>query len=120
MHICTDKALFAELRIGKLIIIRTKSSPIQPQGIRIVKFKPYINTIKGRPQYNTIVLKEYLYIPTFPINIVSSYHLYNSGGILIKNKLYNAFRKLITLLNFKGSGFHIQLRRLQPPKTNYT
>jgi len=38
--------------------------------------------------------------------------------MLIKNKLYSASRKLITLLNFKDSGFHIQLRGLQPPKTN--
>jgi len=78
----------------------------------MVKFKPYTNTIGGRPQYNTIVLKEYLYILTFPVNIVSSYRLYNLGGILIKNKFYSAFRKLITLLDFKGSGFYIRLRGL--------
>jgi len=86
----------------------------------MVKLKPYTGIIGGRPQYSTIVLKECLYIPTFPVNIVSSYRFYNSGGMLIKNKLYSAFKKLIALLDFKGSGFHIRLRGSRPLETNYT
>ena len=49
VYICTDKALFAKLRIGKLVIVRTKGSPVQLQGISMVKLKPYTSTIGGRP-----------------------------------------------------------------------
>jgi len=73
----------------------------------MVKLEPYTGIVRGRPQYSTVVLKECLYVPTFPVNIVSSHRLYNLGGVLIKNKLYSAFRKLIALLDFKGSGFYI-------------
>jgi len=49
VYIYTNKVLFAELRIGKLAIVRTGGGPVQPQGIGIVKFKPYTSIIRGRP-----------------------------------------------------------------------
>jgi len=49
VHIYTDKALFVELRTGKLAMVRTGGGPVQPQGIGIVKLKPYTSTIGGRP-----------------------------------------------------------------------
>jgi len=49
MYIYINKALFAKLRTKKLAIVRTGGGPIQPQGIGIIKFKPYTGTVRGRP-----------------------------------------------------------------------
>ena len=54
----------------------------------------------GLALYTTISLTDTLYISGFPLNIISSYKFYTSGGTLIKQKLYLATQKVIILLNF--------------------
>ncbi|KAK4158633.1 hypothetical protein QBC43DRAFT_223854, partial [Cladorrhinum sp. PSN259] len=69
--------------------------------------------------YNNISLKETLYIPSFPLNITSSYKLYLSGGTLIKEKAYTSSRKLLNLLNFQKNGFFFIPKNASKAIINY-
>ena len=60
---------------------------------------------EGKAVYTPITLKQTLYIPGFPLNIVSGHRLYLSGGSLVKEKLYTTSKKVVALLNFQKSGF---------------
>ena len=106
MHICNDKSLFTGLRKPeKLGLVRTGGGLVTPQGIGTVRVEFLSGYNEGKPVYTTITLKQTLYIPGFPLNIVSGHRLYLSGGSLVKEKLYTASKKVVALLNFQKSGF---------------
>ena len=71
---------------------------------------------EGTAFYNTLTLTKTLYIPGFPLNIVSGHRLYASGGALIKQRLYSAAYKIIALLNFQKSSFFFLTRGLEATK----
>lgn len=106
VYIYNDKRLFTSLRKPeKLGLVRTGGGTITPQGIGTVRVEFLSSYNEGKPVYSTITLKQTLYIPGFPLNIVSGYRLYLSSGSLIKEKLYTASKKIVALLNFQKSGF---------------
>ena len=85
MHICNNKGLFLNLKKpGKLGPVRTGGGLVILYSIGFIKVEFLIGYKKGIAQYNTINLKEVLYIPGFLLNIVSSYRLYALGNTLIK------------------------------------
>ena len=101
MHICNDKRLFTGLRKPeKLGLVRTGGGPVTPQGIGTVRVEFLSGYDEGKPVYTTITLKQTLYIPGFPLNIVSGHRLYAAGGTLMKERLYTASKKVVVLLNF--------------------
>src|SRR5690606_27760644 len=107
VHICNDKALFKELQTPStgLGVILTGGGPMKPQGIGTVKIMVLSGYKENKPVYTDMILLKTLYIPDFPLNIVSGHKLYKSGGILSKQTLFSANRKPLGLLNFSKSGF---------------
>jgi hypothetical protein len=116
VHICTDRSLFSELRrSGNLGVVRTGGGPVSPQGVGTVKVNFFTGLSEGKAQFKPITLTETLYIPDFPLNVVSGHRLYASGGTLIKERLYSASRKLIASLDFQKSGFFFTVKGARSP-----
>ncbi|KAK2066303.1 hypothetical protein P8C59_000132 [Phyllachora maydis] len=67
------------------------------------------------PTYTKLVLDNVLYLPNININIVSRVRHYNSGGCLIKETLYRGNRRYIAVLDFKKSGFFLNVKGSSKP-----
>ena len=80
------------------------------EGVGTVKLEVLAGFKEGKAFYNTLTLTKTLYILGFPLNIISGHRLYASGGTLIKQRLYSAAYKIITLLNFQKSSFFFLIR----------
>ncbi|KAK2068702.1 hypothetical protein P8C59_003330 [Phyllachora maydis] len=70
---------------------------------------------KAPPTYTKLVLDNVLYLPNININIVSRVRYYNSGGCLIKETLYRGNRRCIAVLDFKKSGFFLNIKGSSKP-----
>ncbi|KAK2070639.1 hypothetical protein P8C59_005116 [Phyllachora maydis] len=70
---------------------------------------------KAPPTYTKLVLDNVLYLPNININIVSRVRYYNSGGCLIKETLYRGDRRCIAVLDFKKSGFFLNVKGSSKP-----
>ncbi|KAK2068605.1 hypothetical protein P8C59_003237 [Phyllachora maydis] len=70
---------------------------------------------KAPPTYTKLVLDNVLYLPNIDINIVSGVRHYNSGGCLIKETLYGGNRCCIAILDFKKSGFFLNVKGSSKP-----
>jgi len=55
-----------------------------PQGVGTVRISFFTGYSNGKAQFAPVTLTEVLYIPGFPLNVVSGDRLYASGGTLIK------------------------------------
>ncbi|KAK2068663.1 hypothetical protein P8C59_003293 [Phyllachora maydis] len=67
------------------------------------------------PTYTKLVLDNVLYLPNIDINIISRVRHYNSGGCLIKETLYRGDRRYIAILDFKKSGFFLDVKGSSKP-----
>ncbi|KAK4158592.1 hypothetical protein QBC43DRAFT_188930, partial [Cladorrhinum sp. PSN259] len=106
VHICNNKALFTDLRYSSSLgTVGTGGGPVKPKGVGTVKVEFLTGFKDNTAVYSSVFLKETLYIPSFPLNIVSGHRLYLSGGTLIKQKAYTGTRKLLGLLDFRKNGF---------------
>ncbi|KAM7182530.1 hypothetical protein V8F33_014242, partial [Rhypophila sp. PSN 637] len=116
VHICNNRALFQDYeKLKKPGMVSTGGGPITPQGKGTVEITALVGYEKEAPVYSTMALSNCLYIPTFPLNIVSGHRLYASGGTLIKQKLFSASRKPLALLNFSDNGFFLTVKGVRPP-----
>ncbi|KAK2070841.1 hypothetical protein P8C59_005308 [Phyllachora maydis] len=70
---------------------------------------------KAPPTYTKLVLDNVLYLPNIDINIVSGVRHYDSGGCLIKETLYGGDRRCIAVLDFKKSGFFLDVKGSSKP-----
>ncbi|KAK2066746.1 hypothetical protein P8C59_000535 [Phyllachora maydis] len=70
---------------------------------------------KAPSTYTKLVLDNVLYLPNIDINIVSGVRYYNSGGCLIKETLYRGDRRYIAVLDFKKSGFFLDVKGSSKP-----
>ncbi|KAK2070867.1 hypothetical protein P8C59_005329 [Phyllachora maydis] len=70
---------------------------------------------KAPPTYTKLVLNNVLYLPNININIISGVRYYNSGGCLIKETLYRGDRRCIAILDFKKSGFFLNIKGSSKP-----
>ncbi|KAK2073306.1 hypothetical protein P8C59_007595 [Phyllachora maydis] len=61
------------------------------------------------------ILDNVLYLPNININIVSRVKHYDSGGYLIKETLYRGNRRCIAILDFKKSGFFLNVKGSSKP-----
>ncbi|KAK2069816.1 hypothetical protein P8C59_004363 [Phyllachora maydis] len=70
---------------------------------------------KAPSTYTKLVLDNVLYLPSIDINIISKVRHYNSGGCLIKETLYRGNRRYIAILDFKKSGFFLNVKGSSKP-----
>ncbi|KAK2074026.1 hypothetical protein P8C59_008263 [Phyllachora maydis] len=114
-HISNSKERFTTFtpNTGQLRPINTGNSPISPAGIGSITLE--VLSRKAPPTYTKLVLDNILYLPNIDINIVSRVGHYNSGGCLIKETLYGGDRRCIAVLDFKKSGFFLDVKGSSKP-----
>ncbi|KAK2072157.1 hypothetical protein P8C59_006529 [Phyllachora maydis] len=98
---------------GQLRPINTGNGPVSPAGIGSITLE--VLSRKAPPTYTKLVLDNVLYLPNIDINIVSGVRHYDSGGCLIKETLYGSDRRCIAVLDFKKSGFFLDVKGSSKP-----
>ncbi|KAK2068584.1 hypothetical protein P8C59_003216 [Phyllachora maydis] len=98
---------------GQLRPINTGNGPISPASIGSITLE--VLSRKAPPPYTKLVLDNVLYLPNIDINIVSGVRHYDSGGCLIKETLYRGDRCYIAILDFKKSGFFLNVKGSSKP-----
>ncbi|KAK2074247.1 hypothetical protein P8C59_008468 [Phyllachora maydis] len=94
-------------------ISNSKERPISPASIGSITLE--VLSRKAPPTYTKLVLDNVLYLPNIDINIVSGVRHYDSGGCLIKETLYRGNRRYIAILDFKKSGFFLDVKGSSKP-----
>ncbi|KAK2068163.1 hypothetical protein P8C59_002820 [Phyllachora maydis] len=114
-HISNSKERFTTFtpNIGQLRPINTGNGPVSPAGIGFITLE--VLSRKAPPTYTKLVLDNVLYLPNININIVSGVRHYDSGGCLIKETLYRGNRRCIAVLDFKKSGFFLNVKGSSKP-----
>ncbi|KAK2068570.1 hypothetical protein P8C59_003203 [Phyllachora maydis] len=114
-HISNSKERFTTFtpNIGQLRPINTGNSPVSPASIGSITLE--VLSRKAPPTYTKLVLDNVLYLPNININIVSRVRHYDSGGCLIKETLYRGDRRCIAILDFKKSGFFLNVKGSSKP-----
>ncbi|KAK2074920.1 hypothetical protein P8C59_009090 [Phyllachora maydis] len=114
-HISNSKERFTTFtpNTGQLRPINTGNSPVSPAGIGSITLE--VLSRKAPPTYTKLVLDNVLYLPNIDINIVSGVRHYNSGDCLIKETLYGGDRRCIAILDFKKSGFFLNVKGSSKP-----
>ncbi|KAK2066754.1 hypothetical protein P8C59_000543 [Phyllachora maydis] len=114
-HISNSKERFTTFtpNTGQLRPINTGNSPVSPASIGSIILE--VLSRKAPPTYTKLVLDNVLYLPNIDINIVSRVRYYNSGGCLIKETLYGGDRRYIAVLDFKKSGFFLNVKGSSKP-----
>ncbi|KAK2066261.1 hypothetical protein P8C59_000092 [Phyllachora maydis] len=114
-HISNSKERFTTFtpNTGQLRPINTGNGPVSPASIGSITLE--VLSRKAPPTYTKLVLDNVLYLPNIDINIVSRVRHYNSGGCLIKETLYRGDRRCIAVLDFKKSGFFLDVKGSSKP-----
>ncbi|KAK2071862.1 hypothetical protein P8C59_006252 [Phyllachora maydis] len=114
-HISNSKERFTTFtpNTGQLRPINTGNGPVSPAGIGSITLE--VLSRKAPPTYTKLVLDNGLYLPNIDINIVSGVRHYDSGGCLIKETLYRGDRRCIAVLDFKKSGFFLDVKGSSKP-----
>ncbi|KAK2069746.1 hypothetical protein P8C59_004300 [Phyllachora maydis] len=114
-HISNSKERFTTFtpNTGQLRPINTGNGPISPASIGSITLE--VLSRKAPPTYTKLVLDNILYLPNIDINIVSRVRHYNSGGCFIKETLYRGNRRCIAVLDFKKSGFFLDVKGSSKP-----
>ncbi|KAK2070496.1 hypothetical protein P8C59_004983 [Phyllachora maydis] len=99
--------------IGQLRPINTGNNPVSPAGIGSIILE--VLSRKAPPTYTKLVLDNVLYLPNIDINIISRVRHYDSGGCLIKETIYGGDRRCIAVLDFKKSGFFLNVKGSSKP-----
>ncbi|KAK2073048.1 hypothetical protein P8C59_007357 [Phyllachora maydis] len=94
-------------------ISNSKERPVSPAGIGSITLE--VLSRKAPPTYTKLILDNVLYLPNIDINIVSGVRHYDSGGCLIKETLYRGDRRYIAVLDFKKSGFFLNVKGSSKP-----
>ncbi|KAK2069088.1 hypothetical protein P8C59_003695 [Phyllachora maydis] len=89
------------------------NSKERPAGIGSITLE--VLSRKAPPTYTKLVLDNVLYLPNIDINIISRVRHYDSGGCLIKETLYRGDRRCIAVLDFKKSGFFLDVKGSSKP-----
>ncbi|KAK2074909.1 hypothetical protein P8C59_009079 [Phyllachora maydis] len=114
-HISNSKERFTTFtpNTGQLRPINTGNGPVSPASIGSITLE--VLSRKAPPTYTKLVLDNVLYLPNIDINIVSRVRHYDSGGCLIKETLYGGDRRCIAVLDFKKSGFFLDVKGSSKP-----
>ncbi|KAK2068852.1 hypothetical protein P8C59_003468 [Phyllachora maydis] len=101
------------LHNSQLRPINTGNGPISPASIGSITLE--VLSRKAPPTYTKLVLDNVLYLPNIDINIISRVRHYDLGGCLIKETLYGGDRRYIAVLDFKKSGFFLDVKGSSKP-----
>ncbi|KAK2069411.1 hypothetical protein P8C59_003996 [Phyllachora maydis] len=114
-HISNSKERFTTFtpNTGQLRPINTGNGPVSLAGIGSITLE--VLSRKAPPTYTKLVLDNVLYLPNIDINIVSRVRHYDSGGCLIKETRYRGDRRCIAVLDFKKSGFFLDVKGSSKP-----
>ncbi|KAK2070793.1 hypothetical protein P8C59_005262 [Phyllachora maydis] len=114
-HISNSKERFTTFtpNTGQLRPINTGNSPVSPASIGSITLE--VLSRKAPPTYTKLVLDNVLYLPNININIISRVRHYDSEGCLIKETLYGGNRRYIAVLDFKKSGFFLDVKGSSKP-----
>ncbi|KAK2071303.1 hypothetical protein P8C59_005739 [Phyllachora maydis] len=114
-HISNSKEQFTTFtpNTGQLRPINTGNGPVSPASIGSITLE--VLSRKALPTYTKLVLDNVLYLPNININIISRVRHYDSGGCLIKETLYRGDRRCIAVLDFKKSGFFLDVKGSSKP-----
>ncbi|KAK2074639.1 hypothetical protein P8C59_008833 [Phyllachora maydis] len=114
-HISNSKERFTTFtpNTGQLRPINTGNGPVSPAGIGSIILE--VLSRKAPPTYTKLVLDNVLYLPNIDINIISRVRHYDSGGCLIKETLHGGDRRCIAVLDFKKSGFFLNVKGSSKP-----
>ncbi|KAK2067519.1 hypothetical protein P8C59_001255 [Phyllachora maydis] len=114
-HISNSKERFTTFtpNTGQLRPINTGNGPVSPASIGSITLE--VLSRKAPPTYTKLVLDNVLYLPNIDINIVSGVRHYDSEGCLIKETLYGGNRRCIAVLDFKKSGFFLDVKGSSKP-----
>ncbi|KAK2067472.1 hypothetical protein P8C59_001210 [Phyllachora maydis] len=114
-HISNSKERFTPFtpNTGQLRPINTGNGPVSPASIGSITLE--VLSRKAPPTYTKLVLDNVLYLPNIDINIISGVRHYDSGGCLIKETLYGGDRRCIAVLDFKKSGFFLDVKGSSKP-----
>ncbi|KAK2074266.1 hypothetical protein P8C59_008487 [Phyllachora maydis] len=114
-HISNSKERFTTFtpNTGQLCPINTGNGPVSPASIGSIILE--VLSRKAPPTYTKLVLDNVLYLPNIDINIVSGVRHYDLGGCLIKETLYRGDRRCIAVLDFKKSGFFLNVKGSSKP-----
>ncbi|KAK2073317.1 hypothetical protein P8C59_007606 [Phyllachora maydis] len=114
-HISNSKEQFTTFtpNTGQLRPINTRNSPISPASIGSITLE--VLSRKAPPTYTKLVLDNVLYLPNIDINIISRVRHYDLGGCIIKETLYGGNRRCIAILDFKKSGFFLDVKGSSKP-----
>ncbi|KAK2070991.1 hypothetical protein P8C59_005448 [Phyllachora maydis] len=114
-HISNSKERFTTFmpNTGQLRPINTGNGPISPAGIGSITLE--VLSRKAPYTYTKLVLDNVLYLPNIDINIISGVRHYDSGGCLIQETLYGGDRRCIAVLDFKKSGFFLDVKGSSKP-----
>ncbi|TVY74571.1 Retrovirus-related Pol polyprotein from transposon TNT [Fusarium oxysporum f. sp. cubense] len=103
VHICNDQSLFTELQPATRTVLITGGGKVYPSGRGTVKIC-FIN--KWGDQV-TINLKDTLFIPEFPVNVMSGLRLYKNGGWIDGNDIYDPTGDVFGLLRIGRDGLYV-------------
>ncbi|KAK2073813.1 hypothetical protein P8C59_008062 [Phyllachora maydis] len=114
-HISNSKERFTTFtpNIGQLRPINTGNGPVSLASIGSIILE--VLSRKAPPTYTKLVLDNVLYLPNIDINIVSRVRFYDLGGCLIKETLYGGDGRYIAILDFKKSGFFLDVKGSSKP-----
>ncbi|KAK2066395.1 hypothetical protein P8C59_000224 [Phyllachora maydis] len=114
-HVSNSKERFTTFtpNTGQLRPINTGNGLISLAGIGSITLE--VLSRKAPPTYTKLVLDNVLYLPNIDINIISRVRHYDSGGCLIKETLYGDNRRCIAVLDFKKSGFFLNVKGSSKP-----
>ena len=112
VHIANNTTKFINLEYTKnLQPLLTGHGYIKPTGIGTIILPIRYNTTK-----QPITLNNALYIPEFPLNLVSAQEHHRSGGSINDNQLLDNNNNIITEFDYKYSGYFLPIQNQIKPK----
>ncbi|KAG7404582.1 Retrovirus-related Pol polyprotein from transposon TNT [Fusarium oxysporum f. sp. raphani] len=103
VHICNDQSLFTELQPATRTVLVTGGGKVYPSGRGTVKIC-FINKWGDQVPVN---LKDTLFIPEFPVNVMSGLRLYKNGGWIDGNDIYDPTGDVFGLLRIGRDGLYV-------------
>ncbi|RKK12579.1 hypothetical protein BFJ66_g18285, partial [Fusarium oxysporum f. sp. cepae] len=103
VHICNDQSLFTELQPATRTVLVTGGGKVYPSGRGTVKIC-FINKWGDQVSVN---LKDTLFIPEFPVNVMSGLRLYKNGGWIDGNDIYDPTGDVFGLLRIGRDGLYV-------------
>lgn len=117
-HVSNDLKWFKKNEVFPLVqqgTIMTGGGPVKPSHIGTVEISFEL------PECTTsVVLREVLFVATFPLNIFSGLKTYLKGGFLFKNRIFNADGNLMAVISPHSTGFHLPVKGSPTPSTAAT